>query len=62
MIDGLVGAVVGWLNETSDGRTVYNVTMIGLTAARGIARRTAFGAYDVADINRALDASKAAQL
>ena len=53
---------MGWLNETSDGRTVYNVTMIGLTAARGIARRTAFGAYDVADINRALDASKAAQL
>ena len=58
LVDGVVDAVIGWLNGTSDARTAYNVTMIGLTAARGVAYRTALGAFDVADINRALDLSK----
>lgn len=57
LIDGVVDAVVGWMNGTSDARTVYNVAVIGLTAARGVAIRTAVGAFEVADINRWLDES-----
>ena len=58
LLEGVVDGVLGWVTGSSDARTAYSITAIGLTTARDVAVRTAFAAFDVAAIERGAEAER----
>ena len=60
LLEGVVDGVLGWVTGSSDARTAYSITAIGLTTARDVAVRTAFAAFDVAAIERGAEAERLA--
>jgi hypothetical protein len=58
LLEGVVDGVLGWVKGSSDARTAYSITVIGLSAGRDVAVRSAFAAFDVASIERGAEAER----
>jgi hypothetical protein len=60
LLEGVVDGVLGWVTGSSDARTAYSITVIGLSTARDVAVRSAFAAFDLASIERGATAERQA--